>query len=106
MVGGRSVISALSLQSLDAISNIVADISALSVGTSFPIVYYLVEAVERSKGKISFHLFVVHDTLLDAAIQSVDVFIFQAVWRTRRGAIPSSHRSAPHRRGLRTAGGR
>lgn len=71
VVGGRSVISALSRQPLDAISDIVVDVSALSVGTSFPIVRYLVEAVERRKGKINLHLFVVHDPHLDAAIQSV-----------------------------------
>lgn len=71
VVGGRSVIGALSGQPLDAVSDVVVDVSALSVGTSFPIVRYLVEAVERRKGKINLHLFVVHDPSLDAAIQSV-----------------------------------
>lgn len=71
VVGGRSVVGVLSGHSLDGVSDVVVDVSALSVGTSFPIVRYFVEAVERRKGKINLHLFVVHDPALDAAIQSV-----------------------------------
>jgi hypothetical protein len=71
VVGGRSVITALSGQSLDGVSDVIVDISALSVGTSFPIIRYLVKVAERRNGHMNLHLFVAHDPPLDAAIQSI-----------------------------------
>lgn len=71
VVGGRNVIAALNGQNFDSITDVVVDASALSVGTCFPIVRYLVERIERGKGPSNLHLFVAHDPTLDGAIQSV-----------------------------------
>lgn len=71
VIGGRNVISILSQQEFDDITDVVVDISALSVGTSFPAIRYFVERIERQKGPANLHVFVAHDPTLDADIQSV-----------------------------------
>jgi hypothetical protein len=71
VVGGRNVISVLSRQRFDNFTDIVVDISALSAGTSFPIIRYLVEHTERRNGPANLHGFVAHDPSLDADIRSV-----------------------------------
>jgi hypothetical protein len=71
VIGGRSVVAALSRQVFDGITDVVVDISALSVGTSFPTIRYLVERIERGKGPPNLHIFVAHDPKLDADIRSV-----------------------------------
>lgn len=71
VIGGRNIIGALNRQQLDSFTDIVVDISALSVGTSFPVIRYLVERIERRKGPANLHVFVVHDPTLDANIRSV-----------------------------------
>lgn len=70
VIGGRNVITALSGQMLEQVTDIVVDISALSVGTSFPIIRYLVERIERGPGSANLHVFVAHDPSLDTAIKS------------------------------------
>jgi hypothetical protein len=70
VVGGRNVVTLLNQQNFEGVSDLVVDLSALSVGTSFPIVRYLVERIERGKGLPNLHLFVSHDPALDGAIQS------------------------------------
>ena len=71
VVGGRNVVGILSRQVFDGISDVIVDTSALSVGTSFPVVRYLVELIGHGKGPPNLHVFVAHDPTLDAAIQSV-----------------------------------
>ena len=71
VIGGRSVVTLLSRQKFTGITDVVVDISALSVGTSFPIIRYLVERIERGMGPKNLHLFVAHDPRLDAEIQSI-----------------------------------
>jgi hypothetical protein len=70
VVGGRNVVGLLTKQSFSGISDIVVDISALSVGTSFPIIRYLVELIERDNKQLNLHVFVTHDPILDSAIRS------------------------------------
>jgi len=71
VVGGRNVVNLLRKQVLNDASDIVIDISALSVGTSFPIIRYLVELLISSGSTQNLHIFVAHDPTLDAAIQSI-----------------------------------
>jgi hypothetical protein len=47
------------------------DISALSAGTSFPIIRYFMELISGGKGPSNLHVFVVHDPRLDADIRSI-----------------------------------
>ena len=46
-IGGRNVIQNLDQQSLDEFTDIIVDISALSMGISFPIIRYLIERIEH-----------------------------------------------------------
>ena len=71
VVGGRSMINVLSNQCLEGLTDIVVDISALSVGTCFPMVRYFVEHVVQNGTIINLHLFVVHNPVLDAKIRSI-----------------------------------
>ncbi len=68
VVGGRNVVAALNREDFSGITDVVVDISALSVGTSFPLIRYLVERVEHGKGLTNLHVFVAHEPALDDAI--------------------------------------
>ena len=70
VVGGRRVIDVLNQQDLEGVTDVIVDISALSAGTSFPIIRYLIEY--SSKRAMNLHVFVVHDPRLDAAIRSIE----------------------------------
>ena len=69
VVGGRNVVNILRRQGLDQTTDVVVDISALSVGTSFPIVRYFVERILHGKESANLHLVVAHDPHLDAGIR-------------------------------------
>jgi len=71
VVGGRNVVAALNRQDFSGITDVVIDISALSVGTSFPLIKYLVDRVLRGKGPTNLHVFVAHEVALDDAIVPV-----------------------------------
>jgi len=68
VVGGRNVVSSLNRQDFSNITDVIVDVSALSVGTSFPIIKYLVERIERGAGPANLHVFVAHQASLDDAI--------------------------------------
>ena len=70
VVGGRSIINVLRRQSLEGITDVVIDVSALSVGTSFPVVRYFVERIVRRRESANLHLFVANDPYVDAGIRS------------------------------------
>jgi hypothetical protein len=71
VVGGRNVVTTLNRQNFEGITDVIVDASALSVGTCFPIVRYLVERIERGLEPSNLHMFVAHDPTLDGAIQSI-----------------------------------
>lgn len=71
VTGGRNAIGMMTRQRFDGVTDVVVDISALSVGTSFPIIRYFVERVERGRGPPNIHIFVAHDPKLDADIRSI-----------------------------------
>ena len=70
VVGGRNVVNVLTGRGLESTTDVVVDISALSVGTSFPIIRYFVERIVDGKESVNLHLFVAHDPLLDAGIRA------------------------------------
>ena len=70
VVGGRQVVSILSKKELGRTTDVVVDVSALSVGTSFPIVRYFVEKFVQGEITANVHLFVAHDPVLDSDIRS------------------------------------
>ena len=71
VVGGRNAINAIATQRLDDITDLVLDLSALSVGTAFPIARYLVHGVCQSRPQLNLHVFVTNDPVLDTAIRSL-----------------------------------
>jgi hypothetical protein len=71
VIGGRNAVTILNRQNFQGVTDIVVDTSALSVGTSFPVIRYLFERVEREKGATNLHVFVAHDPALDSTIQSI-----------------------------------
>lgn len=71
VVGGRNAVAAIGAEDLNGITDVVVDVSALSVGTAFPIVRYLVERSARTPPPFNLHLFVAHDPTTDGAIASI-----------------------------------
>lgn len=71
VIGGRNIIAILNRQSFEGLTDIVVDVSALSVGTSFPIIRYFAERIGRGRGPANLHVFVAHDPRLDANIRAV-----------------------------------
>lgn len=71
VVGGRNVVNFLSRQNLENLTDVVVDVSALSAGTSFPIIRYFVEHVCHNRRPGNLHVLVVHDSGVDAGIQSI-----------------------------------
>ena len=70
IVGGHNVVKALRRQSLDNTTDVVVDISALSVGMSFPIIRYFVERIIHSMGRPNLHVLVAHAPHFDAGIRA------------------------------------
>ena len=71
VVGGRNVVTFLNQQTMKGVTDVIVDISALSVGVSFPIIRYFFECIDREKMTANLHLFVIHDPCLDAKICSI-----------------------------------
>ena len=71
VVGGRNVIKSLRREALESVTDVVVDISALSIGISFPIVRYLVELIGSVGKPQNLHVVFAHDPKLDTAIRSI-----------------------------------
>lgn len=71
VIGGRNVVAILNRQDFTNVTDVVVDVSALSVGTSFPLIKYLVERIDCGKGPTNLHIFVAHEASLDDAIVAV-----------------------------------
>jgi len=68
IVGGRRAARAVSELDLRSYDDVIVDISALSIGTSFPIVRLLVEEFARNVQPKNLHITVTHDPGIDARI--------------------------------------
>ncbi|MFZ2650395.1 MAG: hypothetical protein WA210_09840 [Burkholderiaceae bacterium] len=68
VIGGRNIVAMLSKQDFNDRTDVVIDMSALSVGTSFPMVKYLFERSNQGRPPANLHVFVAHDAQLDDAI--------------------------------------
>lgn len=71
VVGGINVIKSLQDINLDGFTDLIIDVSALSIGISFPIVKCFFDVIVRDKLKINIHLLVISNPSLDAIICSV-----------------------------------
>lgn len=70
IIGGRSIISKLRSFDFDQYTDIIVDISALSIGISFPIVKFLAIQYGQKKISANLHIFVAHAPELDGQIVS------------------------------------
>ena len=68
VIGGRNIVAKLNKQEFSDRTDVVIDMSALSVGTSFPMVKYLFERANQARPPANIHVFVAHDPRLDDAI--------------------------------------
>ena len=71
VVGGRNIITVLRRHCFKGVTDVIVDISALSVGTSFPIIRYFVERIDCGDEFGNLHLIVAHHPGLDANIRSI-----------------------------------
>ena len=71
VIGGRNAVRAVARQSFMNVTDVMVDMSALSVGVGFPIVRYLWQRSVSGQGPRNLHLLVAHDPSTDGAIRSV-----------------------------------
>ena len=71
VVGGRNVVALLEKQKLDGLTDIMVDVSAMSMGISFPVIRYLWERSLVPDCAWNLHVLVTHDPNVDVAIRSV-----------------------------------
>ncbi len=71
VTGGRNVVKLVSKRSLDKITDVVVDNSALSIGISYPTIRYFYELLSRPEETVNLHLFVAHDPTLDGEIKPI-----------------------------------
>ena len=70
VVGGRNVIKSISNINFSQFSDIVIDMSALSMGVSYPIVSYIYKSTQGFDSDVNVHLALLSNPNLDAAISS------------------------------------
>ena len=71
VVGGRNAVKVVHDYSFDSVTDVVVDLSALSVGTSYPIIRYMYERIRSTGAAQNLHVFVAADPALDEAIRPV-----------------------------------
>ncbi|UKJ64852.1 hypothetical protein H1Q78_05560 [Cellulosimicrobium cellulans] len=70
VVGGRRAAARLNEHALSDYSDVVVDISALSIGVSFPMIRYLIELIHADALRSNLHVMVAHQPELDTTIRS------------------------------------
>jgi hypothetical protein len=68
VVGGRKIVAAICDQDLSAFTDVIVDLSALSLGIAYPVVRLLFEFVTRSGSGPNLHLLVTDEPRLDEEI--------------------------------------
>lgn len=68
VIGGRRVVEAVRKLDFGTMTDVVVDVSALSVGISFPLIRFLHERTSDAGGPRNLHLFVLADPQLDESI--------------------------------------
>lgn len=79
IVGGRDATIQVSECSLEGITDIIVDLSALSIGVTFPIIRYLYDKVHGLGSSINLHLFVTDEPNTDVHISSTPCDIVQSI---------------------------
>lgn len=71
LIGGRRAAINIQDLSIDGFDDIVVDISALSIGTSFPMIRLLLDRVIDKEPKANIHITVAHNPAIDSAIRPI-----------------------------------
>ena len=69
VVGSRNIVPLIKQLQMKSITDVIIDISALSIGISFPIIKYFI--MIRAKWKMNLHIVVSHSPSQDASLQSI-----------------------------------
>jgi hypothetical protein len=77
VVGGRAAVRLVNSLSLEGLTDLFVDFSALSIGVAFPIVRHLLGRVERSGQNL--HLVIADEPGTDAAISSTEADVADAI---------------------------
>lgn len=77
VVGGRTAVRLVNGVSLDGLTDIFVDMSALSIGVAFPVVRHLLGRVERTGQNL--HLVIADEPITDAAISAIEADLADAV---------------------------
>lgn len=71
VIGGHYAVQDVARESLEGITDVVLDMSALSIGVSFPIAKYFYDTCRNDNPQRNFHIVVASDPQLEAAISGV-----------------------------------
>jgi hypothetical protein len=71
VIGGRNVMRMIDQQRFAEVADVVIDLSALSIGISYPIVRYFQQRAVQGQGPRNVHVFVAQDAELDEHIRPV-----------------------------------
>jgi hypothetical protein len=71
VVGGQHIVTAVSRVNTDDITDVIIDVSALSIGLSFPVIRYLVELSASGRGPKNVHVCAVSNPKLDSFIGEI-----------------------------------
>ena len=70
VIGGRSAALKMNGMDLSGITDVIVDVSALSIGISFPIIRWVLEVPAEARPDLNVHLFVAHKPELDSQIRA------------------------------------
>lgn len=68
VVGGRYAVALIGVLSVEGVTDVIVDFSALSVGTSFPLTRALLEQLDRAGGVVNLHAMVTASPITDDRI--------------------------------------
>ncbi len=71
ITGGREAVRALQGASVESATDIVLDLSALSIGVAFPVTRHLLEELDAARAPVNLHLVVVDHPAIDGAIRTI-----------------------------------
>lgn len=71
VIGGRKIVEAVHDQCFENITDVIVDISAFSIGISFPAIRYFATLFSREGATANLHIMVTHQPTLDEAIAPV-----------------------------------
>lgn len=70
VTGGRTVAAKVSDLDITDVTDLIVDVSALSIGISFPVIRWVIEVPSKARPELNVHLFVAHKPEIDGLIKA------------------------------------